>query len=73
MMQRKLDQRAHSVLWAYRTAPRTATGESPHMLAFGTEAVIPVKLGLPSHRVLNFNFPVSDLIRRLNLDMLEEV
>jgi len=43
------------------------------MLAFGTEAVIPAELGLPSDRVLNFNSPVSDLMRRLDLDMLEEV
>ena len=62
-----------SVLWAYRITPRAATGESPYMLAFGSEAVIPAELGLPTHRVLNFNSPVSDLMRRLDLDMLEEV
>ena len=61
------------MLWAYRTTPRTVTGESPYMLAFGSEAVKPVELGLPTHRVLNFNSPMSDLMRRLNLDMLEEV
>ena len=43
------------------------------MLAFGSEAVIPVELGLPTHRVLNFSSPISDLMRRLDLDMLEEV
>ena len=32
------------VLWAYRTTPRTPTGETPFSLAFGTEAVIPVEL-----------------------------
>ncbi|KAL0377453.1 UNVERIFIED_CONTAM: hypothetical protein Sradi_3050800 [Sesamum radiatum] len=30
-----------SVLWAYRTTPRTATGESPFNLSYGTEAVAP--------------------------------
>ena len=43
------------------------------MLAFGSEAVIPAELGLLTHRVLNFNSPVSELMRRLDLDMLEEV
>lgn len=43
------------------------------MLAFGTEVVIPAELGLPTHRVLNFNSPVSDLMRRLDLNMTEEV
>ena len=43
------------------------------MLAFGSEAIIPDELGLPTHRMLNFNSSVSDLMRRLDLDMLEEV
>lgn len=42
----------HSVLWAYRTTPRTATGETPYMLVFGAEAVVPTEIGLPSHKVL---------------------
>ena len=53
--------------------PRTVTGESPYMLAFGSEAVIPAELGLHTHRVLNFNSLISNLMRRLDLDMLEEV
>ena len=43
------------------------------MLEFGSEAVIPAELGLPTHKVLNFNSPISDLMSRLDLDMLEEV
>ncbi|XP_065036718.1 uncharacterized protein LOC135672189 [Musa acuminata AAA Group] len=30
-----------SVLWALRTTPKTATGESPYSLTFGTETVLP--------------------------------
>ena len=63
----------HSVLSVYQITPRTVTGESPYMLAFGSEILIPIELGLPTHRVLNFNSPVSNLMRRLDLDMLEEV
>ena len=35
-----------SVLWAYRTTVRTPTKETPFKLTFGTEAVIPVEIGL---------------------------
>ena len=33
------------VLWAYRTTKKMATEESPYALTFGTEAVIPTKIG----------------------------
>ncbi|GKV17095.1 hypothetical protein SLEP1_g27640 [Rubroshorea leprosula] len=45
----------NNVLWAYRTTSRTATGETPYHLAFGTEAVIPVEMGVPSLRVTHFD------------------
>ncbi|XP_020590966.1 uncharacterized protein LOC110031881 [Phalaenopsis equestris] len=38
----------HNVLWAYRTTSRTPTGETPYNLCFGTEAVIPVDIGIPN-------------------------
>ena len=60
-------------MWAYLTTQRETTGESPYMLAFRSEAVIPAELGLPTHRILNFNSPISDLMRLLDLNMLEEV
>lgn len=46
-LRRKVPELAH-VLWGYRTTPRTATGESPFSLTYGTEAVLPVKIGMPS-------------------------
>ena len=39
-----------NVLWAYRTMTRTPTGETPFNLTYGTEAVIPVEVGLTSLR-----------------------
>ncbi|KAL2227023.1 UNVERIFIED_CONTAM: Retrovirus-related Pol polyprotein from transposon [Sesamum indicum] len=33
------------VLWAYRTTPRTSTGETPFSLVYGSEAVIPAEIG----------------------------
>ena len=37
-----------NVLWAYRTTMRTPTRETPFNLTYGTEAVIPVEVGLTS-------------------------
>ncbi|XP_074347263.1 uncharacterized protein LOC141686105 [Apium graveolens] len=38
------------ILWAYRTTPRTSTGETPFRMAYGTEALVPVEVGLESYR-----------------------
>lgn len=37
------------VLWSYRTTPRIPTGETPFSLAFGTEAVVPAEIGMPTY------------------------
>ena len=42
------------VLWAYRTTPGRATGRTPFSMAYGMEAVLPLALKIPSHRVRNF-------------------
>ncbi|XP_021995730.1 protein NYNRIN-like [Helianthus annuus] len=41
-----------SILWAHRTMPKTSTGETPFSLVYGSEAVIPTEIGLPSPRML---------------------
>lgn len=43
------------ISWAYHTTLRTLTNETPFNLAFGTEAVIPDKIGLPTMRVKHFD------------------
>ncbi|GKV18385.1 hypothetical protein SLEP1_g28780 [Rubroshorea leprosula] len=58
---------------AYRTTSRTATGETPYHLAFGTEAVIPVEIGVPSFRVTHFDEGRNEQLLRENLDLLAEV
>ncbi|PKU60276.1 hypothetical protein MA16_Dca027859 [Dendrobium catenatum] len=62
-----------NVLWAYRTTARTPTGETPYNLCFGTEAVIPVDIGVPGHRVQTFDSNANDEKLRHNLDLLLEV
>nr|XP_009773576.1 PREDICTED: uncharacterized protein LOC104223776 [Nicotiana sylvestris] len=51
------------VLWAYRTTPKTSTGETPYSLVYRTDAVIPVKVGEPSLRYSRESGPSNDEIR----------
>ncbi|XP_030941985.1 uncharacterized protein LOC115967011 [Quercus lobata] len=62
-----------SVLWAYRTTARTPTGETPFRLTYGTEAVIPVEVGVTSIRRGTFRDGLNDEGLRFNLDCLDEV
>nr|XP_033509502.1 uncharacterized protein LOC117274344 [Nicotiana tomentosiformis] len=38
------------VLWAHKTTPKMSTGDTPYSLIYGTETVIPIKVGEPSMR-----------------------
>ena len=62
----------YAVLWAYRTTVRTPTGETPFMLAYGSEAVIPTEVEFPTHRVQMYDPQGSTEERRLDLDLIEE-
>ncbi|KAK3021960.1 hypothetical protein RJ639_045655 [Escallonia herrerae] len=61
------------VLWAYRTTPHLVTGETPFLLCFGTEALLPVEVGLPMVRVLQFSEAENEENLRENLDLLDDV
>ena len=60
------------MLWAYRTTRRYATQETPFALAYDTEAVAPVEVGLKSLRIELTNVEHNDEALRLNLDLLDE-
>ncbi|KAM1612240.1 hypothetical protein ACFX1Z_000930 [Malus domestica] len=60
------------VLWSYRTSYRTSIGETPFSLAFGTEAVVPVKLEQATFRVQNYVQSENDKQLTLNLDLVKE-
>ena len=60
------------VLWVYRTTRKSATQETPFALAFGTEAVGPVEVGLKSPRIELATVEHNDEALRLNLDLLDE-
>ncbi|GKV50197.1 hypothetical protein SLEP1_g56910 [Rubroshorea leprosula] len=63
----------NNVLSAYRTTSRTATGETPYHLAFGTKVVIPIEIGVQSFRVTHFNEERNGQLLRENLDLLDEI
>ena len=52
---------------------RTATGETPFKLAYGSEAVIPAEVHMASHRVIKYRDEDNEEQLRLNLDLLDEV
>ncbi|GJU48200.1 reverse transcriptase domain-containing protein [Tanacetum coccineum] len=61
-----------NVLWAHRTMKKTNNGETPFSLTYGTEAVIPAEIGMPTHKTSNVNEKTNDQELRLNLDLLDE-
>jgi hypothetical protein len=62
----------HETLWAYRMTLRTATGDTPYGLAFGSEVVIPVEIGSMSTRVQYYDPVKNDKGLKLSLDLIEE-
>ncbi|GJR16631.1 reverse transcriptase domain-containing protein [Tanacetum coccineum] len=60
------------VLWAHRTMIKTSNGDTSFSLTYGTEAVIPVEIGMPSIRWAEVNQAENDEELLLNLDILEE-
>uniref|UniRef100_A0A2N9FUL1 RNase H type-1 domain-containing protein n=1 Tax=Fagus sylvatica TaxID=28930 RepID=A0A2N9FUL1_FAGSY len=61
-----------NVLWTFRTTPRRSTGETPFSLAYGSEAVIPLEIGLPTLRTSEWDPTRNDLAQSQALDLLEE-
>ncbi|XP_052206796.1 uncharacterized protein LOC127811125 [Diospyros lotus] len=64
-----------SILWAYRTTSRVATGETPFNLVYGTEALIPIELLAKSPRLMAYeeeNGARNFEALRENLDLIEE-
>ncbi|KAL0420612.1 UNVERIFIED_CONTAM: hypothetical protein Slati_3084100 [Sesamum latifolium] len=57
----------------YITTPRGSTGESPFTLVYGTKAIIPAELGIPSHRIMHFSEDRNNELLKESLDLLEEL
>nr|GEW25726.1 reverse transcriptase domain-containing protein [Tanacetum cinerariifolium] len=60
------------VLWAQRTMIKSSHGDTPFSLTYGTEAVIPAEIEMPTYRTVAVDVVNNDKELRLNLDLLEE-
>ncbi|XP_071739905.1 uncharacterized protein [Rutidosis leptorrhynchoides] len=61
-----------SVLWAHRTTHKNSTGETPFSLVYGTQAIIPAEILVPTKRVQSFDESSNGEGLRANLYMLVE-
>ncbi|CAL1353738.1 unnamed protein product [Linum trigynum] len=61
-----------SVLWAHRTTFKVASGETPFALTYGSEAVLPVEMRVPTYRMTHRNESMDVQERIDELDLLDE-
>ena len=52
---------------------RTPIGETPFKLAYGSDAVIPMEIGLTNYRVAHYNNEENEKQLRLSLDLVDKV
>ena len=72
MMQGKwMDELPH-VLWTYWTTPSRLTGETPFLMTYGAEVVIPLETGFPTSRTNLFTPDNNDNLLEKSLDLIEE-
>ncbi|GKB26400.1 reverse transcriptase domain-containing protein, partial [Tanacetum coccineum] len=60
------------VLWAHRTIIKSSNGDIPFSLTYGTEAVIPAEIGMPTIRTSEVDLVQNNEALEINLDLLEE-
>ncbi|GJY81826.1 reverse transcriptase domain-containing protein [Tanacetum coccineum] len=60
------------ILWAHRTMIKSSNGDTPFSLTYGTEAVIPVKIGMPTLRTVEINLEENKEALEINLDLQVE-
>ncbi|XP_071708821.1 uncharacterized protein [Rutidosis leptorrhynchoides] len=62
-----------NVLWAHRTTPKGATNETPFSLVYGSEAVIPAEINVPTMRITSFDESSNSEELHENLNLVEEL
>ncbi|GJU32267.1 reverse transcriptase domain-containing protein, partial [Tanacetum coccineum] len=60
------------VLWAHRTMIKSSNKETPFLLTYDMEAVIPVEIGMPTLRTAELYLTKNDEALGINLDLIEE-
>ncbi|GKC02452.1 hypothetical protein Tco_0994062 [Tanacetum coccineum] len=51
---------------------KSSNGDTPFLLTYGTEAVIPAEIGMPTLRTTKVDMVQNDEALEINLDLLEE-
>ncbi|CAA0816679.1 Unknown protein, partial [Striga hermonthica] len=62
-----------SVLWAYRTTPRSTTGETLFSMVYGMEALLPVEVEVQSQRSSMYDREQNEHLIMAALDTIEEL
>ncbi|KAG9442388.1 hypothetical protein H6P81_018242 [Aristolochia fimbriata] len=70
---RSWDEKLCEALWAYRTSFRTPTQSTPFSLVYGTEAVLPLEVRLPSLRIAMREGLTTEECAQLRLAELESL
>ncbi|GJX14001.1 reverse transcriptase domain-containing protein [Tanacetum coccineum] len=60
------------VLWAHRTMIKSSNGDTPFSLTYGTEAVIPAEIGIPTLRTAEVDLVQNNKALGINLNLLYE-
>ena len=60
------------VLWTYKTTPRRSIRETPFLMTYGAEVVIPLETDFPTLRTSSFSLSDNNEYLKKNLDMIEE-
>ena len=71
-LKRKWIEELHSVLWAYKTIPQTATTYTPFMLDFSQKALILIETSEFSFHLIWYDLVKSNNMMGIELDTREE-
>ena len=63
----------YDVLWSLRTTVKEATGQTPFKLVYGSEALLPVEIGVQSTRVKHLHQEENEHPKILDLELIDEV
>nr|GEW54611.1 reverse transcriptase domain-containing protein [Tanacetum cinerariifolium] len=66
------EEEVSHVLWAHRTMIKSSNEETPFLLTYGTKAVIPAEIGMPTLRTAKVNVDKNNEALGISLDHLEQ-
>ena len=63
----------YDVLWSLRTTVKEATGQTPFRLMYGSEALLPVEIGVQTVRLKHLDPVENQESRLLDLELIDEL